>query len=87
MDFENNKKNDYINDTIKDQEEIENNLEYEKDEDLDEYLYINERVNTIYSYIKNISKNSLYPLFDTLTKYSLLEFLYSDLELDDKYLF
>ena len=61
--------------------------EYEKDEELEDYLLINERVNIIYDYIKKISKNNIYPLFDKISYSSLLEFLYSDIEIDDKFLF
>jgi hypothetical protein len=61
--------------------------EYEKDEELEDYLLINERVNTIYDYIKKISKNNIYPLFDKISYSSLLEFLYSSVEIDDKFLF
>jgi hypothetical protein len=60
---------------------------HEKDEELEDYLLINERVNTIYDYIKKISKNNIYPLFDKISYSSLLEFLYSSVEIDDKFLF
>ena len=41
--------------------------DYQTDEELEDYLYINNKINSIYSYIKNISKSTMYPLFDKLS--------------------
>lgn len=68
--------------------------EYEIDSELEEYLFINNKVEIIYNYIKSVSnpgpgqnENSIYPFFDKLTISGLMEFLYSDIEIDDKFLF
>ena len=74
--------------------------EYEKDEELDLYLNIQEEIDLIYYYIKDIcnpefssgnpefsSGNTIFPLFDKLSKSELMDFLYSDIEIDDKFFF
>ena len=67
--------------------EIDEYEDYQTDEELEDYLYINNKINSIYSYIKNISKSTMYPLFDKLSINSLFEFLYSDIDIDEKFLF
>jgi hypothetical protein len=75
-------------DHIIEQHEIEDeNYEYEIDEELDYYLDVEYNLQTIFEYIKKVSRNTVFPLFDKLTKYDLSEFLYSDKDNNDKYLF
>jgi hypothetical protein len=64
----------------------ENNL-YEKDEELETFLYMENNVQTIFQYIKKISKNAILPLFDKLSTYSLFNFLYENEEVNSEYLF
>jgi hypothetical protein len=67
--------------------EINENNIYEKDEELNEFLDIKYDIENIYNYIKNISKNTIFPLFDKLNYYSLFNFLYEDKEFNSEYLF